>query len=51
MAEEDQADTEEAPQKKGGRKRKVFFLVALIGAVILALWFWRGRGSEEEFEE
>ncbi len=51
MAEEDQADLEEAPQKKGGRKRKVFFLVALIGAVIAALSFWRRRGSEEGFEE
>ncbi len=48
MAESDQ---EEAPQKKGGRKRKVFFLVALIGAVFAALSFWRRRGAEEEFEE
>ena len=51
MVEETQADTEEAPRKKGGKRRKAFFLVALIGAIFAALRFWRHRGSEEEFEE
>ncbi len=51
MVEENQADTVEAPQKKGGKKRKAFFLVALIGAIFAAVSFWRRRGSEEEFEE
>ncbi len=51
MVEENQADTEEAPRKKGSKKRKVFFLVALIGAIFAAVSFWRRRGSEEEFEE
>ena len=51
MAEEDQANTEEVPRKKGGKRRKVFFLVALIGAIFAALRFWRHRGAAEEFEE
>ncbi len=43
----EQAEQEEAPRKKGGKKRKVFFLVALIGAVIAFLTFRRHRGDQE----
>ncbi len=42
------AEQEEAPRKKGGKKR-LFGLLALIGAVFAILTFWRRRsGSEEE---
>src|SRR3990170_6838730 len=42
-----EAEPEEVREKKGG-KRKLLAFLALIGAVIAALAFWRHRGAEEE---
>ena len=42
-----EAEQEEAQKKKGGKGKLLAFL-ALIGAVIAALAFWRRRGAEEE---
>ena len=42
-----EAEPEEVREKKGS-KRKLLAFLALIGAVIAALAFWRHRGAEEE---
>jgi len=42
-----EAEQEEVPEKKGGKGKLLAFL-ALIGAVIAAMAFWRRRGGEEE---
>ncbi len=42
-----EAEPEEVREKKGGKRRLLAFL-ALIGAAIAALAFWRRRGTEEE---
>ena len=42
-----EAEQEEVREKKGG-KRKLLAFLALIGAVIAAMAFWRRRGAEEE---
>src|SRR3990172_3103510 len=39
---------QEAVREKKGGKRKLLAFLALIGAVIAALAFWRRRGAEEE---
>src|SRR3972149_9179005 len=44
-----EAEPAEVRAKKGG-KRKLLAFLALIGAVIAALAFWRRRGAEEEEE-
>src|SRR3990172_5065402 len=44
-----EAEQEEVPEKKGGKGKLLAFL-ALIGAVIAAMAFWRRRGGEEEEE-
>ena len=42
-----ESEQEEAREKKGGKGKLLAFL-ALIGAVIAAMAFWRRRGGEEE---
>ncbi len=46
------ADNEEGQEKRKGGKGKFLALLALIGATIAFLMFWRRRrGSEEEDDE
>ena len=42
-----ETEQEEVQEKKGGKRKKLAFL-ALIGAVIAALAFWRRRGPSDE---
>src|SRR3990172_3068186 len=42
-----EGEQEKAGEKKGG-KRKLLAFLALIGAVIAAMAFWRRHGAEEE---
>lgn len=43
------AEQEETQEKKGGKGKLLAFL-ALIGAAVAALAFWRRRGPSEEEE-
>ncbi len=44
------AEEEEIQEKKGGKGKLLAFL-ALIGAAVAALTFWRRRGADQEEEE
>ena len=42
-----ETEQEEVREKKGGKRKLIAFL-ALIGAIIAGMAFWRRRGAEEE---